>query len=595
MPRPHALAPKPQAANRGALDVSDIISSDGDEQNPTELEVTPAEFAALMEDSDRSQNDIPSVDILPAPPCPIKMEGARPSSSFETSIGGEASASKASPGPVVAECASAKLVEPATEPAAECSILPGWQMGSKDEVNPQKAAPPLLSPQKAPAKPRVAESELHGFGLYSSLETDPTRVLAFAGCLDTLAKDFKNSAMQQFQVSTKQLTEKHQAALEAQQAHWSTVAKDQQAQIEALKASERELMCKNVSYQRKLKKLGEFALRTRCSDVAKTVRRWGAVGRCALAAIMASWKTAIQIAKGARVKESLSRKHGRRKLLGYVYSLWRRRAHQAALDREEAHQRTASELARSKLIGEASLERERLVLEVESLKRRLAEESRHRTQLQENLKRVFMRGVCALNFEAMTLLSPPGVEGMIPAQENVEPNSAGFDWKEFDAERALTSALLDPNERADRFDPAQRASDLSWAAEKTQAHADSERVEAPSPLAPIPMISSDVPIPESARSVPGESQAGNSPEQPRSPPQPTEAPAIAGKPTAHGFVQSSSLPFVNYYGHQDPPRIPGSPVPLDNRRQARGAPAAKASPLNKERRWQSASTSASRS
>jgi len=46
---------------------------------------------------------------------------------------------------------------------------------------------------------------------------------------------------------------------------------------------------------------------------------------------------------------------------------------------------------------------------VEHLRTQLAEEQRQRAYLQENLKRVFMRGVCALNFEAMSLLSDSGI------------------------------------------------------------------------------------------------------------------------------------------------------------------------------------------
>lgn len=51
--------------------------------------------------------------------------------------------------------------------------------------------------------------------------------------------------------------------------------------------------------------------------------------------------------------------------------------------------------------------------EIETLRDKLQEanaivENEHRTKamMQENLKKVFMRGVCALNFEAMNLLNP---------------------------------------------------------------------------------------------------------------------------------------------------------------------------------------------
>ena len=51
--------------------------------------------------------------------------------------------------------------------------------------------------------------------------------------------------------------------------------------------------------------------------------------------------------------------------------------------------------------------------EIESMRQKLAENerkmtmmNRHKHMMQENLKKVFMRSVCALNFEAMNILDP---------------------------------------------------------------------------------------------------------------------------------------------------------------------------------------------
>ena len=51
--------------------------------------------------------------------------------------------------------------------------------------------------------------------------------------------------------------------------------------------------------------------------------------------------------------------------------------------------------------------------EIEQLRNRLSEatevvdkETRNKMAMQENLKKAFMRGVCALNFEAMNILDP---------------------------------------------------------------------------------------------------------------------------------------------------------------------------------------------
>jgi centrosomal protein POC5 len=40
-------------------------------------------------------------------------------------------------------------------------------------------------------------------------------------------------------------------------------------------------------------------------------------------------------------------------------------------------------------------------------------EQRNRSLMQDNLKKAFMRGVCALNFEAMNILHPSDAAGQI--------------------------------------------------------------------------------------------------------------------------------------------------------------------------------------
>eukprot|EP00435_Cladocopium_sp_Y103_P042224 s804_g11.t1 len=72
-----------------------------------------------------------------------------------------------------------------------------------------------------------------------------------------------------------------------------------------------------------------------------------------------------------------------------------------------AHERASAGAVRAKLFEQMETERNQLVAQVEDLKKHLGEEAKQRALLQDNLKRVFMRGVCALNFEAMSLLNDP--------------------------------------------------------------------------------------------------------------------------------------------------------------------------------------------
>jgi len=100
-----------------------------------------------------------------------------------------------------------------------------------------------------------------------------------------------------------------------------------------------------------------------------------------------------------------------------LFGTWRRQTNRAWKERLVTHERAVGDAVRSKLLEQMELQRGCLTSEVEHLKRQLAEEKRQRELLQDNLKRVFMRGVCALNFEAMSLLS----EGAITEQSPDPP------------------------------------------------------------------------------------------------------------------------------------------------------------------------------
>ena len=63
--------------------------------------------------------------------------------------------------------------------------------------------------------------------------------------------------------------------------------------------------------------------------------------------------------------------------------------------------------------------------EIETLRKRLEEANRsvernnlQKVNMQENLKKAFMRGVCALNFEAMNILDPNGDDPMLAEKSN---------------------------------------------------------------------------------------------------------------------------------------------------------------------------------
>jgi len=150
----------------------------------------------------------------------------------------------------------------------------------------------------------------------------------------------------------------------------------------------------------------------------------------------AIWKCALSAAREVKIKLRLATRLQVRRLSSLVLAAWQRLVAVEIETRREDTQRAAGELERARLVSDATLEHKRLAAEVESLQRRLELEIRSKNHLQENLKRVFMRGVCALNFEAMTLLSNP-VPGEGNGLSGLE--SFGFDWSGATAGGAVPS------------------------------------------------------------------------------------------------------------------------------------------------------------
>lgn len=258
---------------------------------------------------------------------------------------------------------------------------------------------------------------------------------------------------------------------------------------------------------------------------------------------------------------------------------------QAVAEKTEAHNRTATELMRSKLIGEVGLERERMAAELERLKHQLSNEERHRVQLQENLKRVFMRGVCALNFEAMTLLNPAsadvGATSTGGMKENVAPplNQVGFDWANFESQK---TALGSNGANA----PGLASGDPKGEA----AIPDSGRSSEGLPEVKVDVASMQEPSLKSreAQVSPQEqsSQLMEAHESPRShPPRPVAAPPNSSK-------ELEPLPYVNYAGPESD--SPEGPTSKSSPAKSTAASPAKSpsSIVPKERRWQTATSGA---
>lgn len=254
---------------------------------------------------------------------------------------------------------------------------------------------------KRPLPAEAALSSEMAGATKASDEKEAWAMMQLSGRLEDICRDLRRSVEHEFLLSERSLVARHQAESEAQRLKAETAACEQQARIESL---EREL----ASQSRKIDARGKQV--KDAFSLAQSARR-RLVGRFSLVGAWMAWRHAAASGKDERLQQAVAEKLSSKRLLGHLFGVWRYHSQSGWRERLIAHERAAADTVRAKLFEQMESERSQLLTEAEDLRMQVQEESKQRALLQDNLKRVFMRGVCALNFEAMSLLSDPSGAG----------------------------------------------------------------------------------------------------------------------------------------------------------------------------------------
>jgi len=415
-----------------------LLSRDGDDSehggSAPEIAGTSVEFDRLMEDSVDSEKASPGLEFV-APAAALMMSSQRLDSPQRPLHHPTASPARgtckygeqvpAAAGPLGQEgqqptCKYGLQSMPAT--SGECGNCGNVYMSDSNYC--RKCGLPRYN--------RVLASSLSSNVVIPGVaeEADELWMASqLGGRLDDIAREMKRSAEHEFALALRTLRSQHSAAAEAQRMKAEASFCQQQIANETLQAENQQLSRKLDLKQRQLKDSLVMLQRARSSSV----------GRCGLERALCAWRCAAAGAKNDRLNCRLAAKLRRKRLAVLAFGAWRRHAQLTSKDKLVVHERATADMVRAKLFEEMEMERRRMSSEMDRLAKQLEEEARQRAVLQENLKRVFMRGVCALNFEAMTLLSDGTslTESALPASS---PAAASFDWAEFEARTSAASA-----------------------------------------------------------------------------------------------------------------------------------------------------------
>jgi centrosomal protein POC5 len=384
--------------------------------------------------------------------------------------------------------------------------------------------------------------------------------------MDQIAREMKASVEHEFVLAERAILTQQRSAMETQKIKADAAAYQQQSMIENLQDEKQKLSSRLELKQKQLKETMTLLQRARN----------GVVGRCIQERAICAWRVAARAHKENRIKSRLTRKVRDQHFMLVSFGAWRNQVQTAASSKLVAHERATAELVRTKLFEQMEAERTRTAAEVERLTRLLAEEAQQRQLLQENLKRVFMRGVCALNFEAMSLLADGTTDPSSQPAAPLLPQPPGFDWSRFEATSASGSAAQAGAGPPPAFDMAQPSPPM--AADFTAA------------AATAAMGSSEVAVGVAAASVVEDAgQAGAPPQEigdnpadimsSRQPPVPSPPPVLPSASSQPPVQASSPLPFVNWSNPQQEAAVASThakaplPRPVKSQRwQAAAAP-----------------------
>lgn len=405
-------SPSPARGVEGQLTASVLLSSDSSQHAPAR--VSSREFDELMQDSVRSE---------PAAAGPAGAATPRPLDP----------ASPEADGPPAA-CSSAS---PEATLAASSALLRKARPGSPTKASspsPRIASPVLATPPQSPTRQGVLAPPLD---LAATGDAPGSwLVTRFADRVEDIARELKRAAVHEFALAEGTLSATHGAQLESERRRAAAREEDRRVEAEVLRAELRDTKAALEAAQRR--SAGALALQQRSR------RRF--LGRSALGGALRLWRALALTGRHDKVKGALAGRLAGALGLANALAAWRHHMQEATREKVVAHERLSAEVARTKLVAEMQRERGLMSTEIERLKKLLAQEADQRMLLQENLKRVFMRGVCALNFEAMSLLSEQtgatgggAAEPAVPQPE--KPGPGPFDWAAFEAQTKARATL----------------------------------------------------------------------------------------------------------------------------------------------------------
>lgn len=220
----------------------------------------------------------------------------------------------------------------------------------------------------------------------------------FTTRLDTLICHFRNESLKEFLTVKRNILHEQIVTIDNEKKRSNALISTKQDEIQHLSEKLNELQ-KNYSKSESQKEaLGLMLGTIKVQSIALKLK----------VKSFTSWFSYHKSQQHKKKTEKLLERIHRRAIINFVFVPWKNNWKKFSLGKMQKKFNEKLEVEKAEIAMHFNKE-------IEMLNRRLAEaekkiefEEESKTAIQENLKKAFMRGVCAMNFEAMNILNPAG-------------------------------------------------------------------------------------------------------------------------------------------------------------------------------------------
>ena len=218
----------------------------------------------------------------------------------------------------------------------------------------------------------------------------------FTTRLDTLISQFRNESLKEFLTVKRSILHEQITTVDSEKKRCNALLSTKQDEIEHLREELEGLNksnFKNESQKEALATaLGVLKLKKSAKDLAT---------RAYLA-----WSEYHHRAQHKKRTKNLMSRVYRRAVINYTFLPWKQNWKVFHQTKQQKQFNERLEYEKSEISMHYNKEIEMLRARLAEAERKITTEEEEKIMIQENLKKAFMRGVCAMNFEAMSILNP---------------------------------------------------------------------------------------------------------------------------------------------------------------------------------------------